>query len=54
MDRRTLAILASSSVDVTRVVGREASWRGYLPDSFKVASTKKDEIWTRFYPLLDK
>ena len=20
----------------------------------KVASSKKDEIWTRFYPLLDK
>ena len=33
---------------------REASGRGYLPDSFKVASTKKDEIWTRFHPLLDK
>src|SRR4051812_9346470 len=33
---------------------REASRRGYFPDSFKVASTKKDEIWTRFYPLLAK
>jgi hypothetical protein len=33
---------------------REPSGRGYLPDSFKVASAEKDEIWTRFYPLLDK
>jgi hypothetical protein len=50
MDRRTLAILASSSVGLTR----EASGRAYLPDSFKAASTKKDDIWTRCYTALDE
>ena len=33
---------------------REASKRECVPGSFKVASTKKDEIWTQFHPLFDK
>jgi hypothetical protein len=56
MDRRTSAKELQLTMPAEDSDGSrgEASGREYLPDSFKVASTKKDAIWIRFYPLLDK
>jgi len=46
-----LLTLAAENPDGSRA---EPSGRGYFPGPVNVANAKKDEVWTQFYPLLDK